>query len=337
MSCAIYGLQEAMSDFDSHFGDLLCGGRAIAEGLKMGMSRHTADPASWSGMGIYMAKHVDDGIVVGPMAMIQEAMIGLKRFFKLKVREALSAGSAEKLLGGMIRRTPRGFAQMCLAKHIEEFLEATGMQGASPVVSPGEKSDAKKEDEEPLSKEAALVFRRAVGIALFIGRFRSDMQYSIKECSRGMTVPTVADWRRVKRIGRYLRGTQGIEQMIETKSGKQDLIEVMCDSDWAFDKVERKSTTGVIMYWSGAFITSYSRTQSTIALSSTEAEGYALSSGGAEGLGLKSLLLEMGIDTAAVKLNLYSDSSGAISAQSRLGLGKTMKHVEIRHLFFFSN
>ena len=61
--------------------------------------------------------------------------------------------------------------------------------------------------------------------------------------------------------------------------------------------------------------------------------GYALSSGGAEGLGLRSLLLEMGIMTEPVNVLLYSDSTGAISAQSRLGLGKLMKHVEIRHLF----
>ena len=57
-----------------------------------------------------------------------------------------------------------------------------------------------------------------------------------------------------------------------------------------------------------------------------------MSSGGTEGLGLRSLLLEMGVETQPAKLELYSDSTGAISVQSRLGLGKTMKHVEIRHL-----
>ena len=46
-----------------------------------------------------------------------------------------------------------------------------------------------------------------------------------------------------------------------------------------------------------------------------------------------SLLLEMGVETQPVEVELFSDSTGVISAQSRLGLGKHMKHVEVRHLF----
>ncbi len=168
---------------------------------------------------------------------------------------------------------------------------------------------------------------------LFIRRFRPDIQYAVKDCSRGMACPTAGDFKRVKRIARYLRDSRNIEQHIVADKAREDLFEVYCDSDWAFDKITRKSTTGVVVKWAGGFVGTLSRAQGSVATSSTEAEGYALSSGGTEGLGLRSLLLEMGVETQPVKLELYSDSPGAISAQSRLGLGKTMKHVEIRHLF----
>ena len=54
-----------MADFDSHFDDVLCGRKVTEDGFAMSLQRHTADPASWSGMGMLMAKHVDDGIVIG--------------------------------------------------------------------------------------------------------------------------------------------------------------------------------------------------------------------------------------------------------------------------------
>ena len=39
------------------------------------------------------------------------------------------------------------------------------------------------------------------------------------------------------------------------------------------------------------------------------------------------------VKTEPVQLTMYSDSSSAITMQSRLGFGKNMKHIEIRHLF----
>ena len=170
-------------------------------------------------------------------------------------------------------RTPAGFAQRCLESHIDEFLEAIGMTSASPVGTPGEKADAKTEGEEPLPAEAASQYRRAVIIVLLIGRLRPDIQYAVKECSRGMSCPTAGDLKRVKRIARYLRGSRNIEQHIVAEKAKEDMIEVYCDSDWAFDKIARKSTTGVVVKWSGGFVGTLSRTQGSVATSSTEAEG----------------------------------------------------------------
>ena len=72
----------------------------------------------------------------------------------------------------------------------------------------------------------------------------------------------------------------------------------------------------------------WARTQATPALSSCEAELYAIGSGCVESLGLRSLLLEVGVRTAVV---IKTDSSSAKAVANRRGPGR-MKHIQLRML-----
>ena len=73
----------------------------------------------------------------------------------------------------------------------------------------------------------------------------------------------------------------------------------------------------------GAQVKHWSKTQSTIALSSGEAELVGIGSGCAQGLGMQSLAADMGWQ---LKLSVHSDATAAIGIAKRRGLGK------IRHL-----
>ena len=75
--------------------------------------------------------------------------------------------------------------------------------------------------------------------------------------------------------------------------------------------------------WRGGLIKSWSKTQATIALSTGEAELSALAKSSAEGLGLQSLLKDLG---TTAPLIIHTDASAAIGIASRQGLGR------IRHL-----
>ena len=65
-------------------------------------------------------------------------------------------------------------------------------------------------------------------------------------------------------------------------------------------------------------------------MSSAEAELYAMTEGATRGMGLQTMLGEMGVFIAT--LHLYTDSSAAKSFASRRGLGK-MRHVEVKELW----
>ena len=101
------------------------------------------------------------------------------------------------------------------------------------------------------------------------------------------------------------------------------------DSDWAGDKRTRKSTSGGIVVWHKGLIKSWSRTQGSVALSSGEAEFYAAIKGIAEGLGIQSLLKDMGVD---VRLVIHQDSTAAKGTLSRSGIGK-IKHLDTQWLW----
>ena len=75
----------------------------------------------------------------------------------------------------------------------------------------------------------------------------------------------------------------------------------------------------------------FSRTQSTIALSSCEAELLALNTIAAEAMMVQSILMEM--THQEVGLTLRTDSTSATAALDRLGFGKRLRHLRVRQLW----
>ena len=78
-------------------------------------------------------------------------------------------------------------------------------------------------------------------------------------------------------------------------------------------------------------IKTWSSTQGAVALSSAEAEFYAMIEAVIRGKGILNIMLEMGFKITE-RIQLFTDSSAAKSFVSRTGLGR-MKHLEIRDLW----
>ena len=97
------------------------------------------------------------------------------------------------------------------------------------------------------------------------------------------------------------------------------------DSDWA-----AKSTSGGILMWGGCLITSWSSTQTTIALSSAEAEVYAMDKCAQQALSLVSVASDLNIE---LHPTIHTDASAALSIAYRSGAGGRTRHVKVQYLW----
>ena len=90
--------------------------------------------------------------------------------------------------------------------------------------------------------------------------------------SRYMHDPGQGHWEAVKWILRYIKGTIDVGLVFKKdNTGKQECIGYV-DSDYVGDLDKRRSTTGYVFTFSQAPVSWRSTLQSTVALSTTEAE-----------------------------------------------------------------
>ena len=105
-------------------------------------------------------------------------------------------------------------------------------------------------------------------------------------------------------------------------------IPAFADSSWAGYKGTRKSAFGRCFLHGRHLLKTYSRTQSTIALCTAEAELYATVQAASEGLALAATARDYGHD---IKPWLYEDASAAIGIAQPKRLG-TVRHVACQSL-----
>ena len=73
-----------------------------------------------------------------------------------------------------------------------------------------------------------------------------------------------------------------------------------------FEGPERKSTSGRMMMINGTVVKHWSRMQATRALNTAEAEYYAFVMGAAEGLGMQSMMADLGL---SAQVRVWTDST----------------------------
>ena len=108
----------------------------------------------------------------------------------------------------IIRVEERGWAHEPDQRHAELIVQALGLEDANPVKTPGEegRKGVDEEEDREFGKQEAREFRGIAARANYLAQDRIDIQYAVKELSRGMARPNGADLRRAKRLGRYLLG-----------------------------------------------------------------------------------------------------------------------------------
>lgn len=184
-------------------------------------------------------------------------------------------------------------------------------------------------DKFPVIPDLASAFRRIVGELLFLALCtRPDICYAVVAISQNLASPENRHYAATKCVLRYLKGTASY---CLHYGGVSDNLHGFSDSDWGSDIVSRASVTGYVWFLAGGPIAWSLKKQTTIALSSTEAEYMALTGCVQEGLWLRSALLEAHFPVST-PISILADNNGVIALASNTTSHGRSKHIDIQLL-----
>ena len=227
--------------------------------------------------------------------------------------------------------------------YVTKALEKFGLAQCTPTRTPGASTHdddrhttMTKEMDQPTDLKT---FQEKVGTLLYAAiSTRPDIAYAVNRLTQRMTAPRVYDTRACDRVFRYLAGTRTLgllygRQRDEAKTRtKRVAIDAYADSDWASDKVDRKSVTGWIARLNGDPVSWASKKQKVVSQSTCEAELYAEAAAINETKWLGGLLSEIGMAPTEVPV-IYGDNQSA-QALSKNGIkSERTKHIAIKYAF----
>ena len=256
-----------------------------------------------------------------------------KKRFEVKTK-VIGTGEGEvseaRVLSRIIRVSEQGWEYEGDQRHAELIVKALSLENAKSVSTPSEDQKIEREetDLEDLDSLRASEYRQLAARANFMTLDRADTQYAVKEICRGMARPTVGHWRRLKRLGRYLRGRPRVVSLFRYQA-RGRVIDGYSDSDWAGCRRTARSTSGGATMPGSHEPKSWSATQKNVTLSSAEAELVAAVGVCGGCIGITQLAIDWGIK---LRGRVHIDSSAAIGVAHRRGNGK-LRHVRVGTLW----
>uniref|UniRef100_A0A2N9IXX5 CCHC-type domain-containing protein n=1 Tax=Fagus sylvatica TaxID=28930 RepID=A0A2N9IXX5_FAGSY len=315
---ALYGLKQAPRAWFERFTSHL---------LTMGFTPSLADPSLFlyrqGSTVVYLLLYVDDIIVTGNQPTVVQSLITkLAQEFDIK-----DLGQLKFFLGLQIDYRSSGFF-VHQQKYATDLLAKFNMSTCKPCSTPFVSlSRIRKDDGIPLSDPTP--FRSMVGGLQYLTFTRPDLSYAVNHICQFMHQPTDHHLVAAKRILRYVQGT--LHHGLTFRPGPLSLT-AFTDSDWAGDPMDRRSTTGLIVFLGHNPITWQSKKQPTVARSSTEAEYRALANCAADLAWVRMVLKDLGIFLHAPP-TIWCDNLSALALATNPVFHARTKHVEVDYHF----
>ena len=183
-------------------------------------------------------------------------------------------GDVHHILGMRVTRTHENIF-IDQETYIHEKLKTFNMSECKGVSTPGDVNVMLNDSSESAN---ANLYRSIVGSLIYASTStRPDITHAVNVTSRFMHAPTETHMRAAKRILRYLIDSTNYALKYNNQNNNNDTtITAYCDADWGGDKVDRKSTTGYCVYVNDNLISWNTKKQTTVALSTAEAELMAI-------------------------------------------------------------
>ena len=317
---ALYGLKQSPR----------CWNRAFTDSLKsLNFTQSQAEPCifirrSSEGHVSIIALYVDDLIIVATTETeMNEIKASLRQNFKMT-----DMGSLHFCLRVHVEQST-DMIKLSQKQYIQKLLKKYGLDDANPVSTPMDLNVRLVADDGSSKLTDKIRYQSMVGNLLYVAvATRPDISQAVGVVSKFNSAPTEAHLNAVKRILRYLKGTLDLSLQYKYIESCEFEVTGYSDADWASDLDTRRSTTGK----TGSAISWISQKQSTVALSTAEAEYIALSSATQEVVWLRQLLTDIGVDYAK-PVTVWEDNQAAIGLTRNPVGHKRTKHINIKYHF----
>ena len=314
---AIYGLKQSGRCWNRKFDDFL---------KNLGFLQSSADKcvyiATIDNKKIYLALYVDDGLILAPDTNVLNKITD-----SLKLEFHITTSDLKYFVGMEIVRQPKSI-HIHQKNYIFKLLQKFNMVDANvvttladPNVRLKKPANGEKQCNPPYREAGSLLFLSIVS--------RPDIAYAVSVVSRYLDNYDNSHWTAVKRIFRYLKGTDNFGIVY---SNQPNALIGYSDSDHAGDVDTRRSTTGYAFILSGGCITWASKRQSTVSLSTTEAEFIAACEATKEAVWLRKLLNDIE-HPCVLPTVLKVDNQSAIKLSKNPEFHRRSKHIDVRYQF----
>ena len=323
---ALYGLKQSPRLWYKHLKQAL---------LKEGFEVFPFDEGIFihSTKGIIICCHVDDFIITGANKAVIEAFTkSLAKSIKITYLGEISTFLGNEIEINRIKKSiyihQRRYTQKILAQYKK--------LGLRPVSTPFEAGVKLKKSTSQASKEEIKEYQQQIGSLLFLSlKTRPDLAFAVSKCSRFMSNPDKSHFKALDRIWQYLNTYPDLGILLDCSS--EVFIKIYCDSDWASNLDDRRSTQAYISCIGSAPINWATKLQKTIACSSTEAEYMALKTATQESIYLLNMLKWLS-DRKLVQLakpfaTILVDNLGAKDLSENPTHHERTKHIDIAFHF----
>ena len=255
-----------------------------------------------------VAVYVDDLIIITKTSEeMEEIKDTLAKQFKMK-----DLGKLHFCLGISVhhdQETSRLWIHQ--RQYITSMLKKYGLAEANPVSIPADPNVTLEKNDGNSCAVDQTMYQSMVGTLLYAATAtRPDIAHAVSVVAKFSSAPTAAHLTAVKRIVRYLKGTKHVGLCYEkTATGG---LSGYSDADWAGDRDDRRSTSGHVFLLAKGAVSWYSKKQSVVALSTSEAEYVALSQATQELVWVRRLLAGIGQPIEG-PTTLYEDNQGTIA------------------------
>jgi hypothetical protein len=270
---------------------------------------------------VILLLYVDDLFLTGEENLITDCKKKLAAEFEMK-----DLGLMHYFLGLEVWQSPEKIF-LNQGKYAVEILKRFDMLECKSMNTPMETKLKLLVDTSSELVDATL-YRQIIGSLMYLMNTRPDICFVVNTLSQYLVEPRRVHLVAAKHVMRYLKGTLDFGLCY---NGDHDFRLIgYTDSDWAGSVSDRKSTSGCCFSLGSAMTSWQSRKQSSIALSTTEAEYIVACSASCEAIWLQKLLTGL-FDLEMEAIVILCDNQSCIKMTENPVFHDKSKHIEIRY------